>query len=99
MERSLKRAHFALAFGTHSYLPDEPDVNSMSEDVSLDEFVEQGDSNERDDEATTTDESVTPARTTYAWSDEGTTCESCGDVVEQRWEQDGALVCPDCKEW
>ncbi|MFC7019701.1 MULTISPECIES: DUF7573 domain-containing protein [Haloarcula] len=45
------------------------------------------------------DEAVTPATTTYAWSDEGTTCGSCGAPAERRWHQDGALVCPDCKEW
>jgi hypothetical protein len=42
---------------------------------------------------------VTPATTTYAWSDEGTTCEACGEPAERRWHQDGALVCPGCKEW
>ena len=51
---------------------------------------------EADDETASV---VTPATTTYAWSDEGTTCEACGDPTERRWHQDGALVCPDCKEW
>ena len=42
---------------------------------------------------------VAPATTTYVWSDEGTTCEECGAPAERRWQQDGALVCPDCKVW
>lgn len=39
------------------------------------------------------------AATTYAWSDNGTTCERCGETVERRWQQDGRLVCPGCKDW
>jgi len=50
------------------------------------------------DAATDTDD-VEPAGTTYAWSDEGTTCESCGETVERRWRQDDRLVCPGCKDW
>lgn len=44
-------------------------------------------------------ESVTPATTTYAWTGDGATCTDCGEVVERRWEQDGSLVCSECKEW
>jgi len=42
---------------------------------------------------------IEPAKTTYAWSDEGATCEDCGETVERRWQQDGGLVCIDCKDW
>ena len=42
---------------------------------------------------------IEPAKTTYAWSDAGTTCEDCGETVERRWQQDGGLVCIDCKDW
>ncbi|MBX0322986.1 hypothetical protein EGH21_08090 [Halomicroarcula sp. F13] len=49
--------------------------------------------------ATASEGDPTPATTTYAWSDEGTQCASCGEVVERRWQQDGSLVCVDCKEW
>ena len=40
-----------------------------------------------------------PAATTYAWSDQGATCEACGETVERRWQQDGGLVCIGCKDW
>lgn len=51
------------------------------------------------DTETTSGGDPTPATTTYAWSDEGTQCAACGEVVERRWQQDGTLVCVDCKEW
>ena len=36
---------------------------------------------------------------TYVWHPEGRACASCGSTAEERWRQDGALVCGDCKEW
>lgn len=42
---------------------------------------------------------VDPATTTSAWASEGGRCERCGDTVRRLWEEDGAFVCPDCKEW
>ncbi|MBX0295375.1 DUF7573 domain-containing protein [Haloarcula nitratireducens] len=51
------------------------------------------------DEEPTDDGGVTPATTTYAWSGEGAACGACGGTVERRWQQDGSLVCADCKEW
>jgi hypothetical protein len=105
----------------------------MSEDASLDDFLDSGggsadDGSEPTGESQTVADStpepsaqvddehegdggrstanggderarVTPATTTYAWSDEGTTCEECAEPAERRWQQDGALVCPDCKVW
>ncbi|MFC6756422.1 MULTISPECIES: DUF7573 domain-containing protein [Haloarcula] len=53
---------------------------------------------ETDTETAETDD-VEPAATTYAWSGEGTTCEGCGETVERRWQQDGELVCIECKDW
>jgi len=50
------------------------------------------------DPATGTDD-IEPARTTYAWSDEGTACEACGETVERRWQQADGLVCIECKDW
>ncbi|MBV0924164.1 hypothetical protein KTS45_08085 [Halomicroarcula limicola] len=44
-------------------------------------------------------EEVAAATTTYAWSGEGAACGACGETVERRWQQDGSLVCSDCKEW
>jgi hypothetical protein len=42
---------------------------------------------------------VQPATSTYAWSGEGGTCAACGGATDRRWQQDGRLVCPECKEW
>jgi NADH pyrophosphatase NudC (nudix superfamily) len=44
-------------------------------------------------------EAVEPATSTYAWWGDGAACEACGARVDRRWQQDGRLVCPDCKEW
>ena len=62
----------------------------MGEDASLTEFTNTSE---------TDDESPDPATTTYAWSADGAACAACGAVVERRWQQDGTLVCPACKEW
>lgn len=40
-----------------------------------------------------------PAATTYAWDGAGEACADCGDLVERRWQQDGDLVCVECKDW
>lgn len=40
-----------------------------------------------------------PAETTYAWDGAGAACDSCDEVVERRWQQDGGLVCVACKDW
>ncbi|WP_324756376.1 DUF7573 domain-containing protein [Haloarcula sp. GH36] len=86
----------------------------MAEDVSLDEFLHDDESAESpaedatgsdptSDDGTATDrgesDAIEPATTTYAWSDDGAACAACGTVVERRWQQDGSLVCPACKEW
>ena len=34
---------------------------------------------------------------TYAWGDYA--CSRCGRESERVWRDDGAFVCPDCKEW
>lgn len=44
-------------------------------------------------------ESVIPATTTYAWDEAGAPCAECGATVTRRWEQDGSLVCSECKAW
>lgn len=87
----------------------------MAEDASLDDFLsetdEETEGSAADDETISEDDTAaddsdaaaaeTPARatTTYAWDGEGSTCGSCGEVVERRWQQDGALVCSVCKDW
>lgn len=47
----------------------------------------------------TADDGADPAEPTYAWSPDGAACAVCGDATGTRWRQDGAYVCPDCKEW
>lgn len=54
----------------------------------------------------TADEEGSPSRDagttvvpTSTWTPEGAPCAACGAVVERRWRQDGALVCPACKTW
>jgi len=99
----------------------------MSEDASLDEFLDSESDDDgasaaeaasEDSEAspmaetaendTATDEAVEtaaartdqqPATTTYAWDGDSAACAECGEVVERRWEQEGALVCTRCKAW
>lgn len=51
------------------------------------------------DADTDTDMEVTPARTIYAWSPAGSSCEACGATVDRRWRDGNALVCADCKPW
>ena len=36
---------------------------------------------------------------TTAWTPDGAPCATCGETVERRWRQDGALVCAECKTW
>lgn len=43
-------------------------------------------------------EAATPAYT-YDWAPEGAECGDCGTAVEERWRDDGRLVCEACKEW
>lgn len=40
-----------------------------------------------------------PATSTAAWTTDGAACDRCGESVPRRWFDDGALVCPACKEW
>jgi len=61
----------------------------MGEDASLEEF----------ESVSETDTETSTATTTYAWSEDGASCGACGEVGKRRWQQDGSLVCPECKEW
>lgn len=36
---------------------------------------------------------------TFAWSPDGGECAVCGERIEERWRDDGGLVCGDCKAW
>ncbi|PSQ27376.1 hypothetical protein BRD09_08645 [Halobacteriales archaeon SW_10_68_16] len=84
------------------------------EDASLDEFLDSGDGETGDEEATAGDteaggveseegategEAVAPATATYEWSPGGTECPSCGGTVRRRWHSESGLLCAECKEW
>lgn len=86
----------------------------MSEDATLDVFGdEEGEHDERDPEAGTTDadggsettEATAPPTLTYTSSPDGDECAACGETVQNRWragegaEDPDALVCPACKSW
>lgn len=82
---------------------EEPDTGEGEESVggaSVDDPEEADtDADEADDPLAGLDLSTGPAESTMSWSPDGAACESCGDVVERRWRDDGRLVCLDCKEW
>ena len=81
----------------------------MSEDRPLTEFADA--SEEVDDEqaadasaeqaadASVLDPDAEPATATYRWQPDGAACEACGATTERQWLDDGAFVCPDCKQW
>ena len=78
------------------------DTEAADADTSADDTeAADADTSTGDTEPTdeTTSPDVEPATTTYAWSGEGAACGACGETVEQRWQQDGGLVCIDCKDW
>lgn len=84
-------------------------------DRSLDEFLDQSDTNPDQDvsaphesrtaeakteiETETKAEMASGARSTMVWSADGAVCETCSDVVQRRWRDDDQLVCNACKEW
>lgn len=80
----------------------------MEEDATLEEFL--GSDHDRTNPGEETEiptepaddaetASIRPAETTFASSRVGGTCDVCGSSVQRRWQQDGQLVCPSCKEW
>jgi len=73
----------------------------MSEDRPLTEFADA--SEEVDDEqaadASVLDHDAEPATATYRWQPDGAACADCGTTTERQWLDDGAFVCPDCKQW
>jgi len=87
----------------------------MPEDASLDDFLGTGGSEGSDGETSESADPVgaeadepaaepgsgetVSAETTYAWDGAGAACDSCDEVVERRWQQDGGLVCVACKDW
>ncbi|MFC7027243.1 hypothetical protein ACFQJ5_05955 [Halomicroarcula sp. GCM10025324] len=89
------------ADGSETERGDDPATDAGTAETEAGASDEEADSTDGDDGETAPEDGrdVAPATTTYAWSDEGTTCEECGAPAERRWQQDGALVCPDCKVW
>lgn len=80
----------------------------MGDDASLDEFLSEGPGDEAESDTeppgeTAADgrssDSVEPATTTYEFAPDGAECPSCGRTVDRRWQQDGSLVCGECKDW
>lgn len=80
------------------------------DDASLDEFLDSADSGDEAGDDTTdevpdataesVDPTANPATATYAWSASAMTCDACGADTDRCWhDEDGQLVCPDCKEW
>ncbi|MDS0280583.1 DUF7573 domain-containing protein [Haloarcula onubensis] len=56
-------------------------------------------SGETDPAAAAETDGVEPATTTYAWDGAGAECGACGETVQRRWQQEGELVCVECKDW
>lgn len=82
----------------------------MGEDTSIDEFATRADGTDDehtdDDTADDTDaeaefdpDDLTRTVTVYGWTPRTAACATCGESVERRWRDDGAMVCRDCKEW
>ncbi|OVE85127.1 DUF7573 domain-containing protein [Natronolimnobius baerhuensis] len=75
----------------------------MSDDTRLSDFGSEGVADEVDGEragGSEEDESEATAATelaTYAWGEY--VCTRCDAESERVWRDDGAFVCPDCKEW
>lgn len=60
-----------------------------------------GESDPNSEDATDGDDdpNLGGATPTHGWSPDGAVCDRCGTEVGQRWADDGAMVCADCKEW
>jgi hypothetical protein len=79
---------------------------SVTRDATLDAF---GTSQETDDDADEpnetsasegrADKGTQAVAVTTDWTPAGAPCAACGATVERRWQHQGALVCPDCKDW
>jgi len=82
----------------------------MTDDATLSDFAtsETGETDGADegDDGTDSSTAVSPpeadrdpgsAQSTYAYGEY--TCADCGQSTNRVWRADGALVCPDCKQW
>ena len=49
--------------------------------------------------ASATDSTLEPLQPTLRWSPDGVTCSACDERASRLWQDDGGLVCPDCKSW
>ncbi|MDZ7701619.1 MAG: hypothetical protein U5J98_05875 [Halobacteriales archaeon] len=83
---------------------DEPEAGEPGEAEAIDpepaepdEIRETEPADEPEDEGP--DEPVEPMAETVTWSSAGGDCARCGATVEERWRDDDALVCGDCKAW
>lgn len=78
---------------------DEAGTESEGETSAVDtEAVEQTADSEPAEQATTP-EQVAAATSSSQWSPDGIACNSCGEVVERLWVDEGNRVCAACKDW
>ena len=76
----------------------------MSEDRPLTAFTDESDDSEaanedgRDAPSDQRSSSSAPD-STYRWEPGGAVCARCGSTTERQWVDDGAFVCPACKQW
>ena len=71
----------------------------MDEEASLTDFLDAGESAGDRTESSEPASAVEPATTTYAFTPGEGVCAVCETPAERRWQQDGDLVCPACKDW
>lgn len=75
--------------------PAEPtDPEPADANATEGEETEVGEEASEEDAAT----DPTPATVTYQWAP-NSECAACGESVPRRWQDDGAMVCEDCKAW
>ncbi|RQG93281.1 hypothetical protein EA462_00700 [Natrarchaeobius halalkaliphilus] len=69
----------------------------MTDDATLSDFAT-GRSDEDTDERRDADGTDgVSSLSTYAWGEY--VCSRCDGAAERVWRDDGAVVCPDCKDW
>ena len=84
--RSVTRDATLDAFGTSQETDADADADKPNEPNEMDETGE-------------TDAGAHEVAVTADWTPAGARCAACGATVERRWQHQGRLVCPDCKDW
>lgn len=78
---------------------DADDAGDDADDTGDDTEMETPPSDAAEDDAGDAGDDPEPARAVAAFDPDGAACASCGESVSRRWDDDGALVCADCKAW